>query len=90
MHVADLRVSPEGLRATAGTLGEPTAQFTPAYSGSGSQTSVATAQSIGTRLSGWDTDESGYHVDMADALTAASAGFETTDEQGGQSIAGVM
>jgi len=91
--MTELNVNPEGLRATAGILGELTAQSTTTHSGDcgpGSQVSITAAQHAGTYTAAWDTDERGYYADMADALTAASAGFETTDEQGGHKIDGAV
>lgn len=91
--MADLNVSPEGLRATSGMLGTQAGAIAGAVAGftaSSTQVSVAGVQSIAAHMRSWQTDESGYHNAMAESLASASAAYEKTDHQGGQTIGGVM
>ncbi|MEZ0053038.1 hypothetical protein ABIA30_004063 [Mycobacterium sp. MAA66] len=91
--MADLHVSPEGLRTTAGALAEhseASALGIASVSGAASQTSISAVHGIASHMSGWHLDESGYHAALTEALTSASHGYESTDEQGGRRIGGVM
>lgn len=93
MPVTELHVSAEGLQAASATLGAQAGATTGGVVGltaSSSQASVTGVQDIGAHLRNWQTDESGYHQSMANTLSSASRGYESTDAQGGQSISGVM
>ena len=93
MAVTELHVNTAGLQTASATLGTQAGATTGGVVGltaSSTQASVAGVQDIGAHMSSWQTDESRYHETMANTLSSASRGYESTDAQGGQAIGGVM